>query len=305
MKSNLFKQFLGRIGLRRDSDSAFDVVGELVSAAQVHFAQDFPNPERLGCPPSETLSDLILNRMMPNEEVRAHLLICSECFRYYKAALSAQRELTPVVVSGRNLALTVLRRIAIPVLAGLTILILISAIVITTRRQRRQDTGIDMNLASLEYPSPPSASTVSHSESSPKKEPPVEQAQRPSIKVGEAIVQRNRPPRLRTNNRVTIDLGAISMLRDGKSTRIASLILLATRNQIVIKLPPNSPRGDYDVSLADPFGNTVRSTAEQSENGKTLRTKLNLKVIKPGGYLICVTRRTEVPECVPVTIRGH
>jgi hypothetical protein len=248
---------------------------------------------------------LILNRMMPNEEVRAHLLICSECFRYYQAALSAHRELTPVVVSGRNLALAVLRRIAVPVLAGLTILILISALVITMRRPGRRDTGTEMAHASMGYPTPSTMPTVSHTESSPKKEPTLEQPQSPSTKDMAASVQRNRPPRLRTNNRVIIDLEAITMLRDGKSTRIASIILSATQNQIVIKLPSNSPRGDYEVSLADPFGNTDRSTAGQSENGKTLRTNLNLKDVKPGNYLICVTRKTELPECVPVTIRGH
>jgi hypothetical protein len=161
-----------------------------------------------------------------------------------------------------------------------------------------------MTLSSLGYPSPPTTPTVSHTQSSPNQKPAVEQAQSRSAKDRAVLVPKVRPSQLRTNNLVTIDLEAITTLRDGKSARIASIILSARQNLIVIKLPSNSPRGDYEVSLADPFGDTVRSTAGQSENGETLRTNLNLKDVKPGNYLICVTRKTEVPECVPVTIRG-
>jgi hypothetical protein len=162
-----------------------------------------------------------------------------------------------------------------------------------------------MTLSSLGYPSPPTTPTIAHTESLPKKAPALEQTQSPSTKDRAALVHKVRPPRLLTNNRVTIDLEAITTLRDGKSARIASIILSATLNQILIMLPSNGPRGAYEVSLADPFGNTVLSTAGQSENGKTLLANLILKDVKPGNYLICVTRKTEVPECVPATIRGH
>ena len=114
------------------------------------------------------------------------------------------------------------------------------------------------------------------------------------------IARRNRPPRLLAVNRVAIDLEGISMLRDAKRAESARIVLSATQNQVAIKLPYRSPKGIYD----DPFGNSVRSAAGQSEDGVALRTNLNLSHVKPGKYMICVTRDSEVPDCVQATVRA-
>jgi hypothetical protein len=113
---------------------------------------------------------------------------------------------------------------------------------------------------------------------------------------------RSRPPRLIAANRVTIDLDGVSILRDANRTESVTMILSASQNQVVVRLPSGSPKGAYEVSVNDPFGNSVLSVVGQSEDGVTLHVVLNLKDVKPGKHLVCVTRESEVPDCVPATV---
>lgn len=55
---------------------------------------DFPNPERIGCPGSEFLRRLALNRssVSPNDERIGHLSRCSPCFQEFTALRSEPAE---------------------------------------------------------------------------------------------------------------------------------------------------------------------------------------------------------------------
>ena len=48
------------------------------------FLQENPNPERIGCPPGETLRAAAEKRLPVNDPARLHLGRCSECFAEYR-----------------------------------------------------------------------------------------------------------------------------------------------------------------------------------------------------------------------------
>ena len=57
-----------------------------------HFARDFPNPKRLGCPPKGELERLAENPCDANESVLSHISYCSPCYRDYSRSLQARKK---------------------------------------------------------------------------------------------------------------------------------------------------------------------------------------------------------------------
>jgi hypothetical protein len=56
-----------------------------------HFAEDFPNPTRKGCPQGSTL-ELLANKPTEVEEsVLTHISSCSPCYRTYSHFLQEQK----------------------------------------------------------------------------------------------------------------------------------------------------------------------------------------------------------------------
>lgn len=56
---------------------------ELVASAREYFSADFPNLARTGCSTPKFLQELVRSRELPGQELRSHLLGCSECFSFY------------------------------------------------------------------------------------------------------------------------------------------------------------------------------------------------------------------------------
>ena len=48
------------------------------------FLEEHPNPERIGCPPEETLQAAAENRLPVTDPARLHMAKCSECFAEYR-----------------------------------------------------------------------------------------------------------------------------------------------------------------------------------------------------------------------------
>ena len=56
-----------------------------------HFAEDFPNPTRQGCPPDSTLKLLADKSTEVEESVLTHISSCSPCYRTYSHFLQQQK----------------------------------------------------------------------------------------------------------------------------------------------------------------------------------------------------------------------
>jgi hypothetical protein len=52
-----------------------------------HFAEDFPNPSRKGCPPDEALSKLAFHPGHVDDTVLDHISFCSPCYRIFSRFL--------------------------------------------------------------------------------------------------------------------------------------------------------------------------------------------------------------------------
>ena len=61
---------------------------DLVRLGVNHFANDFRNIKDVGCPSQITLDALVESEELPSNEIRKHLLSCSECFTHYRQTLS-------------------------------------------------------------------------------------------------------------------------------------------------------------------------------------------------------------------------
>ena len=70
---------------------AFGEDGELLAFARFYLSEAFPNPERTGCPPDDTLRLLAFRPLESEKSVGEHLTYCSPCFNAYMAHLAEAR----------------------------------------------------------------------------------------------------------------------------------------------------------------------------------------------------------------------
>ncbi len=63
---------------------------KFVRMARKHFANDFPNPERRGCPPAEEVKRLVESPRKGRLWVHNHIAFCSPCYRAYSRFLHAR-----------------------------------------------------------------------------------------------------------------------------------------------------------------------------------------------------------------------
>src|SRR5581483_1161494 len=59
---------------------------DFVELLRIHHQNDFPNPDRDGCPTNEVLLNLAKQAKL-NDELSDHLFGCSECFDEYRSVL--------------------------------------------------------------------------------------------------------------------------------------------------------------------------------------------------------------------------
>jgi len=64
----------------------------LLALGRKHFSEDFPNPERQGCPPTKQLRLLADNPHKAKESALNHISTCSPCYRDYSRFLQARKQ---------------------------------------------------------------------------------------------------------------------------------------------------------------------------------------------------------------------
>lgn len=77
----------GRSGLRKRklSDETFLAMG------RKHFAEDFPNPTRQGCPEDSVLKQAAEQPAQMSDEVFDHITLCSPCYNTFSDFLRKTR----------------------------------------------------------------------------------------------------------------------------------------------------------------------------------------------------------------------
>ena len=288
---NRILKSLGLVGRRFKKDRT----EQLVQRGINHFAGDYPNSERTNCPPLELLGELVQSRKLPGDEIRGHLFTCSECFVDYREELSRRRESQSGVAVAKETRTPRL----VPVLAAALVgIVTLSAVLLVKRKQEPAGdvANVNSNLDGERYPAADDKPANLRSTSPAPTLPQPSTSPRPSPK------RRNTSRPLVAENRLTIDIDSYNALRGAGRSEERPVLLKTTKNELTIKMPDGSPAGRYRVSLADPFGTPLRSVETISRDGLQLRLKLDLSLVKPGKYFVCLARETEVPQCVPAVI---
>lgn len=74
--------------------------------------------------------------------------------------------------------------------------------------------------------------------------------------------------------------------------------------RLAITLPDGSPKGLYRVQIRDPFGTTKKSRRGRNTSSGKLVVAIDLSHLSEGQYYLCILQSDEVPECLPVEVRG-
>jgi hypothetical protein len=275
-----------------NSDGSVD---DLVTFARQHFETDFPNPERIDCPSSETYSDLIPRKRLPSEPLHKHLRSCSECFRIYRSLLDAQR--TQMVLKPNwPTPLSWYKRV---LSFGLPIILIGIAFygfysLYQTRRQ-----GPGQGSASQQqqgtYPAQNNETSASTNQNG---QPMV--AERSKAPLEHLALPSRATVAVHT---VVINFGRQRISRSASQSEIAPVRFVAGLNRVTVRLSAESPKGEYAVTLNDPFGKEVKRPVVGKFDGRVLRAELDLNSVTSGKYLICVARAAEVPDCLPAIVK--
>jgi hypothetical protein len=63
----------------------------LLELGRRHFAKDFPNPKRQGCPPRNALQLLAEDPRKAENSVLNHISFCSPCYQDYSSFLNVRK----------------------------------------------------------------------------------------------------------------------------------------------------------------------------------------------------------------------
>lgn len=296
-------------------------INQAEAAAEVHaiheiareiFSTDFPNPQRVGCPPKESFGELIGGKQLPGEELQNHLLACSECFNEYRAELLLTKSAT---VSKKNISPFGIRL----AFAGGLIAVLIAVGSLFWFRQTTsnppeiaQNKNLNSDVAVL------TDAVAGNSETNVKatveNPPPVVERNntnaKPQINTTPYNKNERKPPvkesdaPLLAKNDVEINLN--DPVWRGSSAAGASnqkvVRLEAKKARIRVKLPKENPEGIYQVFLVDEFAKALTEKKTIRTKNQTLSVEFDLRKISGNQKRLCFAPVGEIPDCVLVNV---
>ena len=260
----------------------------LILVAQKHFATGFPNVRRVGCPAPGVIQ-AARDDQMPADEIRAHLFLCSECFNEFSAAMRAHYQQTAsntAAADWRTKLMDLLSRWRLPLLAGATALLLLSAGLSIWRRQQT---------------APPQSS-----QNRPQREPGASAGNpltpRPPTQPAEQLVNSGREkPRLADSLAINLDLNRRNALGDsnrGGSLReaVTKIKLPPRRALLKLRLRKGSEAGLYQISIVDPNSNPLVKTSARSLDGSSLEAVLDLRRASQMAHRLRIERGDDMNE---------
>ena len=209
-------------------------VDELVRKCKDVCLNEYPNPDRVGCPSDEAIERLAHEDqdLLRNDELISHVASCSPCFRKHVACREQMRS--------RN-------RLKIAALSTAAVLLLVFA-VLTVRNLSMApgQTGISKGGVPPQVPE-----SRAQTESQPRAQP---DRATPASKPDQWVV-------------ATLDLRDLSGSRGEGETQPRTRDLARERLNLRVLLPVGSPPGPYEITVQDLDGDFSRSvTADARVN---------------------------------------
>ncbi len=295
----------------KSRDELFTDPEEVVAFAQAYYATEFPNDDRLGCPSAGELRKAAHAGAPPDERLRSHLFVCSDCFRSYRSARMSRQARAGAAVRWRDrlgAGLAGLRSPRVLVAAGafsLVFLGLITAALLWHQRSDSPAVAVNSSPPGSPLATPQvragTGATLGEPEPDQLRVPP----DRPAAKVwprqaGAAERRTRRPRPLRV---VYIDLIADDLSRGDEQNGAGRRVITLTpeRQRLRLRMPRGSAAGRYTVKVVDPFGKSLLTTAAKS-GGRTLTVDLDLSGLAAKSYRLCISRDGEAPDCYLLAI---
>jgi hypothetical protein len=265
----------------------FDNPEKLITAAQNHFATAYPNERRVGCPAPGVIMAARADRP-PGDELRAHLLRCSECFNGYSAALQDhyRRTASESAADWRAKLLRALSRWPLPLFSGVTAALLL---VVSLLIQRREPPETLQSIQRRSQPTPV-ASAVNPLTPVP-----------PAPTVGRPPDPPQEQPRPAEWLAINLDLNRYRALGDsirGESRREeeTKIKLRPLRALLKLRLRHGSEAGHYRISVVDPNGKRLTGAKARSLNGKSLDAAIDLRRAARRAHRLRVERGDDMNE---------
>jgi hypothetical protein len=313
---------------------------ELASLARRYYAARFPNPRRLGCPPSSEIIKVVGQRQAPDQALREHLFECSECFGEYRQALA--RRPAPEKVTWRNrLALVGAFKLSAAMLVLIFSLSLFFINKLIWRKPAPEAGNETASRSSLSEaragegggaaPNQTVAGAIAAVPKSPadglamvgawrSSSIPARGAETIDVDLDNYQVFRQslrerltdvsedtpgrqaaKPPASATGSPAGEPAGE----PDGEPSGEKVISLPAKRASLVLRLPETGVHGKYNVSLINAFGQSLYSTSAFSPDGSILRVALDLRRIFPKKCRLRLSRNGEAPAFYDVIIGGR
>ena len=283
-------------------------------AAEDFFRNDFPNPSRDECPPSEYFQKLVAEKKLPNEILRQHLVSCSECFNDYHAVLKRTRISDLPTNVGSEFYFNV------KLVAGLAMLVIVlgSGFWFWSRDSKN---GQKVSIGTQETDR--NLNTVEQAKLSvDNRVQPVSKAEQQdrtnlNVKTGTVIdrvgnlrtTEKNRDKNrdseeiLLAKKETVIDLNESVWRGDSVGKEQKSADVESGKVKLRIKLPEENPGGEYRIFLANGFGKKIILPKTVKSINKNLSVELDLSKIKSVGNRLCFAPVGEIPDCILINIK--
>jgi len=277
---------------------------KLIEFAREYFAADFPNPDRRGCPDRATLDSLARSGRLPDDDLRAHLFGCSDCFNEYRTALAERPQMSPVISrkeSWQDRWRAAWTPIIRPSLAWASAAALVIALAVWTTR-RAEPEAPSQNIA--QHRSQAGASSPAPALSDPAPTPQIASTVE-SLAPQPRLIMKRRKAVPAVEATVSVDLNEYVAMRDVKGTNRfiqPAITLQAVRTRLKLNFPEGSLAGTYNVSLLDEFDIAIVANTATSRDGKKLVTVLDLRGVRPKSYQLSLEHQEEWSESYSVVV---
>ena len=277
--------------------------------AREYYGTDFPNPNRVDCPPRESFGKLIGEKELPGEDLQNHLFGCSECFNEYRTLLR-QASATEVLKKNdfalrlKPLLASGLAAILIALIGGLFWYWKTNSNSLQTARSNNSETvqnvnvNIDDENAETNLTLKTESQTIPAENNTNAEHQTTQRAadknkRQSTTKKTETLLAKNEI-RIDLNNPVWRDSASGE---DQKSARLE-----AHETRLRLKLPQENPQGVYQIFLADEFGRALTEKKNVLVKNRTLSVEFDFRKFSGSQKRLCFAPVGEIPDCVSVEI---
>jgi hypothetical protein len=268
-----------------------DAPEKLILTVRKHFATSYPNEMRVGCPAPGVIR-AARAKEPPNDELRAHLFRCSECFNEYSEAIrNYYQRPGPATAAGnwRAKLIDALSRWRLPLLTTIAASLLLTANLFIQLKGRRQQTEPPQSSYTRSQPAP-----VASAGNPPTPVPP-------ALNARQAHGSELEKPRHTESIAIKLDLNQYKALGDamrgGSRREEERKIELPPRRALLkLQLRKGSDAGRYRISIVDPDSNPLIETTAQSHDGKSVSAVLDLRQVGRSAHRLRMERGDNLNE---------